>query len=95
MVGGSLRLLLPLKLAAMTAEVSLKVALNTINQIKSVNQPIEWMWICGGVLLFVYNCIKLLGRGEVWITLPELTQRIFVPKAEPVFSSSYVLVFLS
>jgi hypothetical protein len=95
MVGGSLRLLLPLKLADMTAEVSLKVALNTINQIKSLNQPIEWMWICGGVLLFVYNCIKLLGRGEVWITLPELTQRIFVPKAEPVFSSSYVLVFLS
>jgi hypothetical protein len=77
MVGGSLRLLLPLKLADMTAEVSLKVALNTINQIKSLNQPIEWMWICGGVLLFVYNCIKLLGRGEVWITLPELTQPYF------------------
>ena len=35
------------------------------------------MWICGGVLLFVYNCIKLLGRGEVWITLPVLTPPYF------------------
>ena len=50
------------------------------------------MWRC---FIVCYNCIKLLGRGEVWITLPELHRRICVPKAEPVFSSSYVLVFLS